>query len=133
MKTQIAIHSNYLLVSYPEILNVEELLHLVAYFETEIDEQYKNLNRLHDLRATESNLIDYNNLVPFAQRRRKTRAPSKHKNAYLVSNDLQFGMVRMWQTMMESSGRKIGIFFSYEEAEAYLKSTKSGVARETPR
>jgi hypothetical protein len=124
MKTQIAILPDYIMVSYPEILSVEELQHLVAYFETEIDEQHQDANRLHDLRATTSNLIDYDNLVPLVRRRRKISAPPKHKDAYVVINDLQFGMVRMWQTMMESSGRKIAIFFSYEEADEYLKEIK---------
>jgi hypothetical protein len=123
MKTQIVFKSDYILVTYPEIVTTDELQQLVRHFEVEIDKNYKRYNRLHDLRATKSNLIKYEDLLPLAQRRRKSDPLSDTRNAYIVNDDLQFGMVRMWQTLMDSSGLKIAIFFSQGEAEAYVKPT----------
>lgn len=121
MKFHITIDVDYIVIVYPEILDFEGLIELSDLLETQLTPEQKQFNRIHDIRGTTSNLINHEHLRTMA----KHRNNSKRKgiwNAYVVKDALQFGMVRMWQALVDRSSDTVEIFYQYDKALDYIKN-----------
>jgi hypothetical protein len=78
-------------------------------------------HRLADLRAVTDIAIDYSAMREIVARRAETRT----KTALLTRNDMQYGMVRMFQALIEDSGLDVKIFSDEAAALAWLADEKS--------
>src|SRR5438034_4777568 len=71
-------------------------------------------HRLSDLRQVTDFAIDYNAMRKIAEQRAATRT----KTAMLTRNDMQYGMVRMYQALLEDTGVRLKIFSDEADAMA---------------
>jgi hypothetical protein len=81
-------------------------------------------HRLTDLRRVTAFVMDYLALRELA-RIRVAAAAAQTKTAMLTENDLQFGMVRMFQTLLAGSPISVEIFSSEDAALAWLATPQA--------
>ena len=89
------------------------------------------VDRIEDMRKLESIHLGFNELSRLAQSLLTLQLPRVVKTAVLVSGPLQFGIARMFQTILHHPKMEIRIFPSEDEARRWLLSEDKDKAQET--
>jgi len=77
-------------------------------------------NRIEDMRKLEDASIGFKELLSLTQNLEKMELPHPVKTAILTGSPLQYGIARMFQTILTHSQMKIKIFINEEEAHNWL-------------
>jgi hypothetical protein len=78
-------------------------------------------NRLADLTQAQGVSLSFNGILGLAEKRRVKDFPNPFRTAILVTNDVQRGFARMFQTLMDHPQVTIRIFDNAAAAMAWLK------------
>jgi hypothetical protein len=78
------------------------------------------INRIEDMRELHGIKIGFDELMDFTENLRTIELPQTVKTAILTSNLLQYGIARMFQTILEHQQMKIKIFSNEKEAYNWL-------------
>jgi hypothetical protein len=73
-----------------------------------------------DIRKLDLSKIGYDELMTMAEYLRNIQLPRKIKSAIITINSLQYGIVRMFQTILEDEQIEVKIFSNDEEAYNWL-------------
>ncbi len=79
-------------------------------------------DRIEDMRKLEFISLGFNELSSLAQNMLALQLPRVVKTAILVNGPLQFGIARMFQTILHHPKMKIEIFSNEDEAYDWLSS-----------
>jgi hypothetical protein len=82
----------------------------------------KLANRIEDMRKLKGIKIGFAELMDFTENLRTIQLPQKVKSAILTNNALQYGIARMFQSILEHPQMDIKIFSQEEEAYAWLSA-----------
>jgi hypothetical protein len=74
------------------------------------------INRIEDMRELYGIKIGFDELMDFTENLRTIQLPHAVKTAILTGNSLQYGIARMFQTILEHPQMAIKIFSNEEEA-----------------
>jgi hypothetical protein len=85
--------------------------------------ELKLINRIEDMRKLKGTKIGFDELMGLTENLRTIQLPHIVKSAILTSNTLQYGMARMFQTILEHPQMKVKIFSNEEEAYTWLSMT----------
>ena len=77
-------------------------------------------NHIVDMRKLDLSKIGYNELTDVAENLRNIQLRRKIKLAIITINSLQYGIARMFQTILEHPQIEVGIFSNDEEAYNWL-------------
>jgi hypothetical protein len=86
------------------------------------DQNLHLFNRIEDMRNLRGIRLGFNELLDFTQNLRAIQLPQPVKTAILTANPLQYGMARMFQSILEHSQMKIQIFTDEEAAKEWVTS-----------
>jgi hypothetical protein len=75
-----------------------------------------------DIRKHDLIKIGYDELMTMAEYLRNIQLPRKIKSAIITINSLQYGIVRMLQTILEGAQIEVKIFSNDEEASNWLSA-----------
>ncbi|MCX6121517.1 MAG: STAS/SEC14 domain-containing protein [Ignavibacteriales bacterium] len=78
------------------------------------------INRIEDMRELHGIKIGFDELMDFAENLRTIQLPQIVKTAILTGNSLQYGIARMFQSILEHQQMEIKIFSNEEEAYNWL-------------
>jgi hypothetical protein len=119
-------NKNDLLYGYfPETLSEKDFLSLPAEFDL-IEKEYSILpNRLISLCNVKSFNLNFTAILYLSEKRNKKIFPNYFKSALLVSNNIQLGFARMYQTFVDNPKISIEIFTDEIKAVEWLKSDAS--------
>lgn len=78
-------------------------------------------SRLNDLTAVTDLEIEFETMHQFSLLRKESPLKNATRSAIVVSNDLQFGFARMYQTMNGNPQLEIRVFRDQAEALAWLE------------
>lgn len=81
-----------------------------------------DVRTLWDLRQLDFNEIDRSFEEMLIDFRRGFRERRETRLAFVVANDLGYGMMRMYQILSDDLPQQIGVFREYSEAEDWLLS-----------
>jgi hypothetical protein len=84
------------------------------------DKESSPTNRIEDMRALEGSKVGFDTLSGFTENIRTIQLPQAVKSAILTSNTLQFGIARMFQSILEHPQIRVKIFSNEEEAYNWL-------------
>jgi len=87
-------------------------------------------HRLEDLRNLKETNIGFTELRGFTDKLRNIQLPQKVKSAILTSNPLQYGIARMFQSILDHPQVEVAIFSNEDEAHNWLSAvdgTKSKI------
>jgi hypothetical protein len=84
--------------------------------------ELKLINRIEDMRKLHGIHIGFTELMDFAQNLRTIQLSKPVKTAILTSNPLQYGVARMFQSILEHPQMEIKIFSDEEEASHWLSA-----------
>lgn len=110
-------------------ISVDDLRQLAAAMWS--DPAYRNkMDILADLREAQVR-IPYDQMVEYTQY--INDRSDIGRQAIVVSRQLEFGMARMYEQLTESGAKRedLGVFFSLEEAEAWMRRSRSGAGMST--
>jgi hypothetical protein len=79
-------------------------------------------NRLEDMRKLRGIKLGFDDLMSFTKNIHTIRLPHIVKTAILTGNPLQYGVARMFQSILEHPQMKIEIFSNEEEAYNWLSA-----------
>jgi hypothetical protein len=82
--------------------------------------ELKVTNRLEDMRKLKGIKIGFEDLMGFTENIRTIQLPQSVKTAILTGNPLQYGIARMFQSILVHPQMKIKIFTDEEEAHKWL-------------
>jgi Protein of unknown function (DUF3478). len=74
------------------------------------------INRIEDMRELHGIKIGFDELMDFTENLRTIQLPHAVKTAILTGNSLQYGIARMFQTILEHPQMEIKVFSHEEEA-----------------
>ena len=80
------------------------------------------INRIEDMRKLKGITIGFDELRGFTESLRTIQLPQTVKTAILTGNPLQYGIARMFQSILEHPQMKIEIFSNEEEANNWLSA-----------
>jgi hypothetical protein len=80
-------------------------------------------NRIEDMRNLHDVSIGFKELLSFTQILEKMEIPQTVKSAILTGSPLQYGIARMFQTILSHSQMKIQVFTDEEKARSWLSSS----------
>jgi hypothetical protein len=86
------------------------------------DQNLHLFNRIEDMRNLRGIRLGFSELLDFTQNLRAIQLPQPVKTAILTANPLQYGMARMFQSILEHSQMKIQIFTDEEAATEWVTS-----------
>jgi hypothetical protein len=78
------------------------------------------INRIEDMRELHGIKIGFDELMDFTSYLRTIQMPHTVKTAILTGNTLQYGIARMFQTILEHPQMDIKIFSNEEEARTWV-------------
>ena len=106
-------------VTYSGTLTEEDIQEVIKYSigGTVIDFS----DRLEDMRNLHSVSTGFAELMEVAANLRTVQLPHVVKTALLTNNSLQFGVARMFQTILDHPQMKLEIFTSEQEAMKWLE------------
>jgi hypothetical protein len=114
--------NDILFVIFPEILSNNDF-HLFNEEIEIIEKKYPVVpNFLVDLKNITTFNGDYNSIQKLAKQRREKIFPNQIFEAIVVSNDLQMGFARMYQTFNDNPHLTIKIFKDEVKAIEWIKS-----------
>jgi hypothetical protein len=120
MSYSIETNTKFVRVTYSETLNVNDI-HGVLRDALIIDgKELKLINRIEDMRKLDGINIGFNELRGFTDNLRTIQLTRIVKSAILTGNSLQYGIARMFQTILEHPQMDIKIFSHEEEAVNWL-------------
>lgn len=82
--------------------------------------ELKATNRLEDMRKLKGIKLGFHDLLGFTENIRTIQLPRTVKTAILTGNPLQYGVARMFQSILVHPQMKIEIFSNEEEANKWL-------------
>jgi hypothetical protein len=85
-------------------------------------EELKIINRIEDMRSLSGINIGFNEIIRFTENLRTIQLPRTVKSAILTSGTLQYGIARMFQSILEHPQMDIKIFSNEEEAHHWLSA-----------
>ena len=77
-------------------------------------------DRIEDMRKLEKVNIGFKELLFFTEGLQKMELPHPVKSAILTGNTLQYGIARMFQTILSHPQMKIKVFTDEEEARSWI-------------
>ena len=80
------------------------------------------LDRIEDMRKLDSIKLGFKELSSFTRNLQNLQLPRIVKSAILTSGPLQYGIARMFQTILDHPKMKIEIFSNEDEANKWLSS-----------
>jgi hypothetical protein len=80
------------------------------------------INRLEDMRNLRGIKIGFDDLMDFTKNLRVIQLPRVVKSAILTGNPLQYGIARMFQTILEHPQMDIKVFSHEEEALRWIST-----------
>jgi hypothetical protein len=80
-------------------------------------------NRIEDMRDVNAISIGFSELLNLADEVKKLQLPHVVKSAILTGNSVQYGVARIFQTLLDHPRSKIGVFSSEEDANNWLSAT----------
>jgi hypothetical protein len=80
------------------------------------------INRLEDMRNLRGIKIGFDDLMEFTKNLRVIQLPKVVKSAILTGNPLQYGIARMFQTILEHPQMNIKVFSNEEEALRWIST-----------
>jgi len=114
---------DFIKVTYTGTLNNEDI-HGVLRDGLKIEGKELNLtNRLEVMRKLKGIKIGFEDLMGFTENIRTIQLSQNVKTAILTGNPLQYGIARMFQSILEHPQMKIEIFSNEEEANNWLSTT----------
>ena len=84
------------------------------------DQELKMTNRLEDMKKLKGIKIGFEDLMGFTDSILTIQLSQNVKTAILTGNPLQYGIARMFQSILEHPQMKIQIFSDEEEAHKWL-------------
>jgi len=108
----------FIKVTYWGILSKEDVMEVIKYSLGE--ETLYLLDRLEDMRKLKSVQTGYTELLEVTNHLRTVQLPQTVKTALLTSNELQYGVARMFQTILDHPQMKLEIFTDEKEAMNWL-------------
>lgn len=85
--------------------------------------ELKFQNRLEDMRKLRGIQLRFDDIMEFVESIRTIKLPHIVKTAILTGNPLQYGIARMFQSILVHSQMKIQVFSHEEEASHWLSDT----------
>ena len=80
------------------------------------------INRIEDMRNLRGIKIGFDDLMDFTKTLRTIQLPKVVKSAILTGNPLQYGIARMFQTILEHPQMSIKVFSNEEEALRWIST-----------
>jgi hypothetical protein len=90
------------------------------------DKESSPTNRIEDMRTLKGSKVGFDTLSGFTENIRNIQLSQAVKSAILTSNALQFGIARMFQSILEHPQIKVKIFSNEEEAYNWLSEMDEG-------
>lgn len=106
---------------FPDVLNFHDIHPLSMEMDTIYKEYSIMPNCLVNLQAMKYFQGDFNAVIDLAELRGAKKFPNQIKSALLVSNDLQLGFARMYQTLSKNPQITIEIFRDELKAIEWLR------------
>ncbi len=121
MFAEIQESDDWLEVSFPGVLNLEVLLDGMKRLNALEQEGDKVKHKLVDLRSIEDLDLDFEKLMQAKMFREAHELREPSKTAIIVDSDVQFGLVRMWQSLGPHQNIIVESFKTRDEAESWLQ------------
>jgi hypothetical protein len=116
MSYSIQINPDYTRVIYTGTLNNKDIQGVLKDSLTQDGNKLKLINRIEDMRELHGIKIGFDELMDFTENLRTIQLPHGVKTAILTGNSLQYGIARMFQTILEHPQMEIKVFSHEEEA-----------------
>ena len=121
----IAVKNDYIRIEFPEKFNLKAAMEMVNKIAQVYSISEIKLNRFFDLSKNETIELDYHYMSSIVFKIRYMKCDVKDtKSVFLVKDNIQFGFVRMFQTMVADQGMHVGIFFNEEDAINWITDGK---------
>lgn len=115
------VKDSYIKIEFPETYNLKGAIDMIDKTAEVLSPIKKKMNRLYDLRNNKYLELDHDQMRTIIQSiRSHGKNAEDTKSAFIVINQLQFGFLRMFQTMVSDLGIHVGIFFSEEDAVNWI-------------
>ena len=116
--------SDQLIIWRPKgILDIAKIYDFIKYLDEVSKERDPHFSRFIDLSQIDGISVNYNDLSPIAEQRRKyydSTITQKIKMAFYITNPLSLGMARMYQTLVDESLIEINIYENLEDCSQFL-------------
>jgi hypothetical protein len=119
--------ANFVRVTYSGALTNKDILEVLNDSLATLGKVSNQPNRIEDMRNLDAINIGFGELLNLADNVKQLQLPQVVKSAILTCNSLQYGVARIFQTILDNPQSKIGIFSSEEEANSWLSATDENV------
>jgi len=111
-----------ILLCYPTgVLTSENMADIATCRNCIVRAGLNQVNRFHDLRGITSVEIHFDDVFRLCSKETVTRDPQHPiKACYLVTNELVFGMIRMYEAMIEGKGVEVHVSYDIDELAEVL-------------
>jgi hypothetical protein len=120
MSYSIEINDRLIRVTYGDTLDNTDIQGVLKDALIMNDKESSPTNRIEDMRALKGSKVGFDALSGFTENIRNIQLSQAVKSAILTSNTLQFGIARMFQSILEHPQIRVKIFSNEEEAYNWL-------------
>jgi hypothetical protein len=117
------LNNKFIKITYVGTLNNEDIQGVLKEGLKADGKELKFPNRLEDMRKLRGIQLRFDDLMDFVENIRTIKLPHIVKTAILTGNPLQYGIARMFQSILVHSQMKIQVFSHEEEASHWLSDT----------
>jgi hypothetical protein len=115
-------NNKFIKITYVGTLSNEDIRGVLKDGLTADGKELEYPNRLEDMRKLRGIQLRFDDLMGFAETIRTIRLPRTVKTAILTGNPLQYGIARMFQSILEHVQMNIKVFSNEEEASHWLSA-----------
>jgi len=114
---QIIDNGNYLLLKYGNSITFKTIERVIKKMGVLASESPQSFSRIHDVSTIKTNAFTYKDMLLILNWYPK----NEHKVyngrvAFVVNGPLQYGLLRIYGSLVSSRGLKVGIYYNLEEA-----------------
>ena len=114
--------AQFIKVTYMGTLDDKDIQGVLREGLITVGKELKLINRLEDMRKLKGIKIGFEDLMDFTKSICTIQLPQTVKTAILTCNTLQYGVARMFQTILDHPQMRIEVFSNEEEAKNWLSA-----------